>query len=118
MSLETGPACERGRVGDGGGRGAWLYCDVKENREGLLRTTGAGVVLSGGSGFESGSVEAPEMVDPVLRFLLLTVTDAGTVVVVDNGVGVMLALLPIAEPERGDARGGVLTGAGSFDRAV
>ena len=39
----------------------------------------------------SGRVEAPEMADPVLRFLLRTVTDDGIVVAVDRGVGVALA---------------------------
>ena len=42
---------------------------------------------------------------PIVRFLLLIVTLAG------------MWLWPIAEPFRGDARGGVFTGAGSLDRA-
>ena len=59
----------------------------------------------------SGRVLGPEMVLPVLRFLERRVTEEGMAVA---GVG---AWVPNAEVERGEARGGVLTGPGSLDRA-
>lgn len=59
----------------------------------------------------SGRVLGPEMVLPVLRFLERRVTEEGMAVV---GVGTWV---PRAEVGRGDARGGVLTGPGSLERA-
>ena len=79
------PAWDMGRVGVGGARYCW-YCEVRDWREVLVlgRGTEGLVPLSDGSGREA----LPEMVLPVLRFLLRTVTEEGMVVVSERGVGV------------------------------
>jgi hypothetical protein len=101
------PAWERGRVGVGGAR----YCELRDWREGLVRGM-EGVLFAALVPSESGNEATPEMVLPVLRFLLRTVTEEGMTVAVTEG------WWPRAEPERGEARGGVLTGPGSLERAV
>ena len=92
MSFDAKPAWERGRVGVGGGRGAcvYWYWAVRDCRDGLERGTAAGVVFAL-SELLSGRVEAPEIAEPVFRFLLRTVTEDGIVVVVERGVGVEVA---------------------------
>lgn len=67
-------------------------------REGLLRAMEEDSSLS--------FWERPEIVDPPARLRERTVTDEG------------MAWFPSAEPERGDALGGVFTGPGSLLRAV
>ena len=81
------------------GRTNW---DVNEERDGLVGGMLGVVVGSGPSGREP-------IVEPVFR-LERTVTEPGMDV---TGV-----LLDMALPERGLARGGVSTGAGSLERAV
>jgi hypothetical protein len=56
-------------------------------------------------GVSSGATDEWLTVLPLARFLLLIVTLEG------------MKLWPRAEPLRGDARGGVLIGAGNFDLA-
>lgn len=83
---------------------------MSDCRDGLLR--GIKGVVAPPALSESARDAGPEMVLPVLRFLLRTVTEEGMAVVVADG------WWPRAEPERGEARGGVLTGPGSLERAV
>jgi hypothetical protein len=75
------------------------------------------VLMLEGASEESARDAAPEMVLP-LRFLDRTVTLEGIVVVLLRGVGVVVEWSPMADPVLGEARGGVLTGAGSLLRAV